>query len=47
MFSLVFRRKFKEKKGCFMNYLFSKSIGAVATFAAMAVTTAAIPAFLL
>ena len=28
-----------------MNYLFSKSIGAVATFAAMAVTTAAIPAF--
>ena len=45
MFSLVFRHKFKEKKGCFMNYLFSKSIGAVATFAAMAVTTAAIPAF--
>lgn len=28
-----------------MNYLFSKSIGAVATFAAMAVTTAAVPAF--
>ncbi|SHK62567.1 polysaccharide lyase family 1 protein [Fibrobacter sp. UWB12] len=28
-----------------MNYLFSKSIGAVATFAAMAVATAAIPAF--